>query len=84
MTSRETVEDYRFLYRYLLLVRNNALGNFQTFLALITKDPAMLRYLNGDQNVVGSPNENYGREIQSYLRWEPSTSTATPIIPKTT
>jgi uncharacterized protein (DUF1800 family) len=29
----------------------------------ITKDPAMLRYLNGSDNVAGKPNENYAREL---------------------
>ncbi len=30
----------------------------------ISKDPAILRYLNGNQNKKGSPNENYARELQ--------------------
>jgi uncharacterized protein (DUF1800 family) len=29
----------------------------------ISKDPSMLRYLNGESNVKGGPNENYGREL---------------------
>ena len=29
----------------------------------VTKDPSMLRYLNGESNVKGGPNENYGREF---------------------
>ncbi len=64
VTTRTIVEDYRFLYRYIQLVRNSALGNFRTFVKDITKDPAMLRFLNGDENQVGKPNENYGRELQ--------------------
>lgn len=64
VTTRETVNDYRFLNRYLLLLRNNALGNFRTLVTQITKDPAMLHYLNGNENEVGKPNENYGRELQ--------------------
>ena len=64
VTTRETVNDYRFLNRYLLLLRNNALGNVKTLVTAITKDPAMLHYLNGNENEVGHPNENYGRELQ--------------------
>lgn len=64
VTTRETVNDYRFLNQYLLLLRNNALGSFQTLVTQITKDPAMLHYLNGNENEVGKPNENYGRELQ--------------------
>ena len=44
-------------------LRRNALGNFRTFVIDITKDPAMLRYLNGTENEARRPNENYGREL---------------------
>lgn len=64
VTTRSTVGDYRFLNQYLLLLRNNALGNFQNLVVQVTKDPAMLRYLNGNENIVGHPNENYARELQ--------------------
>lgn len=64
VTNDSTVNDYRFTYRYNTLLRQHALGNVKTFAIAITQDPAMLRFLNGDQNVVGKPNENYGRELQ--------------------
>ena len=64
VATREVVDDYRFVNQYLLLLRNNALGNFRTLVIKISKDPAMLRYLNGNENEVGKPNENYGRELQ--------------------
>ncbi len=64
VTTREVVDDYRFVNRYLLLLRNNALGNFRTLVTEISKDPAMLRFLNGNENEVGKPNENYARELQ--------------------
>ncbi|WP_080055723.1 DUF1800 domain-containing protein [Spirosoma aerolatum] len=64
VTTRSTVGDYRFLNQYLLLLRNNALGNFRNLVIQVTKDPAMLRYLNGNENIVGHPNENYARELQ--------------------
>jgi len=57
------VADYRYLYRQNELQRRLAFGNFRTFVVEITKDPAMLRYLNGNQNVAGRPNENYAREL---------------------
>jgi uncharacterized protein (DUF1800 family) len=59
-----TVNDYRYAYRYNTLLRQHALGNFKAFVIAITQDPAMLRFLNGNQNVVGTPNENYARELQ--------------------
>ncbi len=64
VTTRTVVNDYRFIDRYLRLLRNGALGNFRTLVKDVTKDPAMLRYLNGDQNNKNSPNENYARELQ--------------------
>ncbi|GAB4024372.1 DUF1800 domain-containing protein [Spirosoma gilvum] len=64
VTTREVVDDYRFVNQYMLLLRNNALGNFRTLVTQISKEPAMLRYLNGNENEVGKPNENYARELQ--------------------
>ncbi|TAE29228.1 MAG: DUF1800 family protein [Cytophagales bacterium] len=64
VTSRTEVDDYRFIWKYLKLLRDNALGNYRTLLIEVTKDPAMLKYLNGNENEAGSPNENYGRELQ--------------------
>ena len=63
-TELDTVADSRYLYRQLDLFRRNALGNFKQLTKLVSLDPAMLRYLNGDTNIVGHPNENYGRELQ--------------------
>ncbi|MFD2570617.1 DUF1800 family protein [Spirosoma soli] len=64
VTNQSTVNDYRYMYRYNALLRQYALGNFKTFTIAITQDPAMLRFLNGNQNVVGTANENYARELQ--------------------
>ena len=51
------------IYKQHDLIRQNALGNFKTMIDLITKDVAMLRYLNGYLNVATAPDENYGREL---------------------
>ena len=45
------------------LFRKNFAGNFRTLLEQITVDGAMLRYLNGNENISASPNENYAREF---------------------
>ncbi len=37
--------------------------SFSTMALEVSKDPSMLRYLNGESNVKGGPNENYGREF---------------------
>lgn len=64
VTNDSTINDYRYMYRYNTLLRQQALGNFKAFTIAITQDPAMLRFLNGNQNVVGTANENYARELQ--------------------
>ena len=45
------------------LLRNNAMGDFRDLLMGITKDPAMLIWLDGARSRKASPNENYGREV---------------------
>ncbi|MES2427467.1 MAG: DUF1800 domain-containing protein [Bacteroidota bacterium] len=43
--------------------RENALGNFKTMTLEISKSPAMLQFLNNQQNLKGHPNENFAREL---------------------
>ncbi len=44
-------------------IRPHALGRFRDLLEATLRHPAMLRYLDNDQNAVGRINENYAREI---------------------
>jgi uncharacterized protein (DUF1800 family) len=46
------------------LLRQYALGKFGPFLLDMSKDAAMLIWLDSNSNVKGHANENYGREIQ--------------------
>ncbi len=43
--------------------RQYALGSFRTLLVEVSKSPAMLQYLNNQQNRKGRPNENFAREL---------------------
>jgi uncharacterized protein (DUF1800 family) len=43
--------------------RTHALGNFKTLLTEVSQSPAMLTFLNNQQNVKGHPNENFAREL---------------------
>jgi len=43
--------------------RTNALGNFGTMVMEVSKSPAMLQFLNNQQNQKGHPNENFAREL---------------------
>lgn len=45
------------------VIRKNALGKFRDLVRASATSAAMLVYLDGDQNAVGKPNENYGREL---------------------
>jgi uncharacterized protein (DUF1800 family) len=45
------------------LFRTYALGNFRSLLLAVSRDPAMLVWLDNRFNVAAHPNENYAREI---------------------
>jgi len=57
------VNDPKFLYRHITLLRGSAIGNFRQLVKDMTIDPTMLRFLNGNQNTRTAPNENYAREL---------------------
>jgi uncharacterized protein (DUF1800 family) len=44
-------------------LRKHALGKFDDLLMAVSKDPAMLQFLNNQQNKKDSPNENFAREV---------------------
>lgn len=44
-------------------LRKYALGKFGDLLVAVSKDPAMLQFLNNQQNRKKSPNENFAREL---------------------
>ncbi len=52
-----------YLESYLTTLRKHALGNFRDLLHAIAKEPAMLLYLNNQQNKKRAPNENFAREV---------------------
>lgn len=44
-------------------IRTHALGNFGTLLRAVAQSPAMLQFLNNQQNKKQHPNENFAREV---------------------
>ena len=52
-----------FQQQLLNIVRENALGNFGDLLREVSKSPAMLSFLNNQQNKKQHPNENFAREV---------------------
>ncbi|ADV66367.1 DUF1800 domain-containing protein [Deinococcus maricopensis] len=59
----DKVRNLAALGQYLTLLRTHAAGEFTPFATDIAKSPAMLRYLDNDQNRKGKPNENFSREL---------------------
>lgn len=74
VTTEAAVDEYRAVYQYFSLIRNGVvinnvqkagvLGNFRDMVYQISLNPAMLKYLNGNDSIKGTPNENYARELQ--------------------
>ena len=62
-TSAQKVTIAEAMYRYLETLRLNATGRFEDLLVEVSKDPAMLFWLDNNENVKGTPNENFAREV---------------------
>ena len=62
-TSLVKVRDPVLMFRQNGLLRAHALGKFGPFLQAISRDGAMLIWLDSSSNVKGKPNENYAREL---------------------
>lgn len=52
-----------FAQELLQIIRSNALGSFADMLKAVSKSPAMLQFLNNQQNKKSHPNENFAREV---------------------
>lgn len=48
---------------YMNIIQRNALGSFSELIKAVSLSPVMGTFLNNDQNVANSPNENYAREL---------------------
>lgn len=62
-TSIAKVGKATWMFRQNRLLRRHALGQFRPLLHGISRDPAMLDWLDADSNIKGRPNENFAREI---------------------
>lgn len=56
-------DNIYYVSQYNNVLRRHALGDFRTFVKAISKEPAMLKYLNSKQNKKQNPNENFAREL---------------------
>jgi len=62
-TSNAKINNIRLMQRQHAIFRRHALGHFGEMLQEITRDPAMILWLDANTNKKGKPNENYGREV---------------------
>ena len=62
-TNANKVEDLSLMYHQGETLRALAWGNFRDLLAAVSRDPAMLIYLDGEANTREHPNENFAREL---------------------
>jgi uncharacterized protein (DUF1800 family) len=62
-TSSEKVSNGPAMYRYWQVLQENATGRFSDLLLAVSKNPAMLYWLDNIENVKGKPNENFAREV---------------------
>ena len=62
-TANSKVQNLKWMHRHVKLLRDNGLGNFRTLVDGVSRDPAMLVWLDNWQNFADSINENYAREL---------------------
>ncbi len=62
-SSMREVRNGEAMIRQNELFRRHALGNFGELLRAVLRDPAMLEYLDNNQNRKDKPNENLAREL---------------------
>jgi len=62
-TSADKVKAPMSMYLQNEILRRNAVGNFGTMLTEVSKDPAMIVWLDNEYNVKGKANENFAREV---------------------
>ena len=74
-TSAQKVKLPPLVYQQLSLFHNHAIGSFRKLLHGIARDPAMLRYLDNNQNRKGKPNENFARELMELFSLGPGNYT---------
>jgi uncharacterized protein (DUF1800 family) len=63
-TPNSKVGNSVLMQQHIQLFRDGGLGNFETLLQKVFRDPAMLIGLDNRLNRKGAPNENFAREVQ--------------------
>lgn len=78
-TGGDKVMDARAMFRQNQLIRKHALGTYEAFVKDISRDVAMLIYLDSEENRKTRPNENYARELMELFCLGPGNYTERDI-----
>ena len=62
-TAQRKVSDAVFMWDQNQIFRTQGLGDFNTLAKNVSKDPAMLVWLDGEYSTKSGPNENFSREL---------------------
>lgn len=62
-TSVQKVKEPELMFRQNEIFRARGAGNFEALAQAVAKDPAMLVWLDANENKKGKPNENFAREL---------------------
>jgi uncharacterized protein (DUF1800 family) len=62
-TGERKVNNMKTMMSQIDMFRRHGQGSFRTLLVELSKNPAMLYWLDNNENHKGAPNENYGREL---------------------
>ncbi len=78
-TSNTKIQSAPLMLRQLRTLESLALAPFADLLLALSKDPAMLLWLDGNANAKGRPNENFARELFELFTLGPGNYTETDI-----
>jgi uncharacterized protein (DUF1800 family) len=62
-TSSAKVDNAFVMHNHIETLRKYGLGKFNVLLEAISKDPGMIYWLDGQENISAHPNENFAREV---------------------
>jgi len=62
-TGASKIDNTDIMLIQIEMLRNNALGNYRELLLELSKNPAMIYWLDNNENHADAPNENWGREL---------------------
>lgn len=79
-TADRKVNDRGLMLLQNQMLRTHALGNFRALLWAISRDPAMLVFLDGNTNRRKAPNENYARELMELFTLGIGNYTETDVV----